>query len=194
MTSFMSDKVYYKFGNRDTEYDAWATSVAASGTAVQKAAALKFSGKTIDFIMSNGWLASWPAPDVSKSFYEYVTKWSGGCLEDYSSGMGGFCVLEDNNTAFYDCGNIDCQYAADASANALACTEAPANCVVPTPATGSDDEKRCAKKLSTPVVYCGNTQGSTFPVPAYNEAAGDGSSGATGAKTKCNLLTGTNQL
>ncbi len=124
MTSFMTDKIYMKFGNRDTEYDAWATAVAANGasTAAEKAAALKFSGKTIDFIVSNGWLPSWPAPDVSKNFYEFASKWSGGCLEDYSSAMGGFCLLEDNSTAFYDCGQIDCQYAADGSAIATACT------------------------------------------------------------------------
>lgn len=29
---------------------------------------------------------------------EFVRKWSGGCLEDYSSSMGGFCLLEDSDT------------------------------------------------------------------------------------------------
>jgi len=28
----------------------------------------------------------------------FVKKWSGGCLKDHSSGMGGFCLLETNDT------------------------------------------------------------------------------------------------
>jgi len=145
--------------------------------------------------MSNAWLAGWPAPDPKNNFYEYVTKWSGGCLEDYSSGMGGFCLLEDNDTAFYDCGNIDCQYAADGSAKATACTEAPANCLSPAPKAGSDDEKRCAKKLSTATILCGAGQAAAgaavWPMPAFNAALGDGTAGAAGAATPCLLLDGT---
>lgn len=166
MTSFMTDKMYMKFGNEDTVFNAWATWAAASGNAAQKAAGLKFSGKTIDFIVSNGWLANWPAPDPSKSFYEFATKWSGGCLEDYSSSMGGFCLLEDNDTAFYDCGAIDCQYAVDGSDLATNCAQAQADCSSPVPATGSDEERRCAKKSSTKVSLCGAGMTSGFPVPA----------------------------
>ncbi len=195
MVSFMTDKVYMKFGNEDTVFNAWKTWADASGNSFEKAAATKFSGKTIDFIISNSWLAGWPTPDPANNFYEFVTKWSGGCLEDYSSGMGGFCLLEDNDTAFYDCGNIDCQYAADGSLKATACTEAPANCLSPAPKAGSDDAKRCAKKTSTAMILCGAGQaaaGSTvWPMPAFNAAAGDGTgSPPTGAASACTALTG----
>jgi len=40
----------------------------------------------------------------------FVTKWGGACLQDHSSGMGGFCLFEDNDTAFYDCKHIDNTY------------------------------------------------------------------------------------
>jgi len=29
--------------------------------------------------------------------FEYLSKWSGGCFEDYSSGAGGFCLLETSD-------------------------------------------------------------------------------------------------
>ena len=29
--------------------------------------------------------------------FEYLSKWSGGCFEDYSSGVGGFCLLETSD-------------------------------------------------------------------------------------------------
>jgi hypothetical protein len=154
MTTFMRDKIYYKFGNEDTKFNAWATWAAASGSAEDKANAIKFSGRTIDFIISNKWLDSWPAPDPANNLYAFVTKWSGGCLRDYSSGMGGFCVFEDNDTAFYDCGRIDCMYSAPGQAEATACAPLAGTCSTP-PAVGSNDEKRCTSKNSTKRELCG---------------------------------------
>jgi hypothetical protein len=109
----MTDKLWYKFGDQTTKFDAWAVWAAASGSTAQKAAGLKFSGRTIDFTVSNKFITGWPAP-VYPTYFQYTSKWSGGCFKDYSSGMGGFCVIEDNDTAFWDCGTIDSTAAAPA--------------------------------------------------------------------------------
>ena len=37
----------------------------------------------------------------------FVKKWGGACMKDHSSGMGGFCLFETNDTPFYDCHHID---------------------------------------------------------------------------------------
>jgi len=29
--------------------------------------------------------------------FEYLSKWSGGCFEDFSSGVGGICLLETSD-------------------------------------------------------------------------------------------------
>ena len=106
-TVFMVDKLWFKFSDKDTEWNAWATWANSSGNATQKAAAAKFSGRAMDFIVSNAWIKGWPAPDGAK-WFEFAKRWAGGCLKDYSSGTGGFCLLEDNGTHYWDCGDIDC--------------------------------------------------------------------------------------
>ena len=45
-------------------------------------------------LVSNAFVTGWPASPA------YVTKYSGGCLKDESSGMGGFCLLETSTTDF----------------------------------------------------------------------------------------------
>ena len=40
-------------------------------------------------MISNDFVTGWPSTPA------YVTKWSGGCLRDESSGVGGFCLLEN---------------------------------------------------------------------------------------------------
>ena len=42
-----------------------------------------------------------------------VTKWLGGCFVDASSGVGGFCLFENNESAYWDCQNIDATEAPD---------------------------------------------------------------------------------
>ena len=105
--TFMEDKIWYKFGDETTKFSAWKTWADASGSTAQKAAATMYSGRVIDFTISNKFIKGWPTPDFAKLHFEYVTRWSGGCLRDYSSGMGGFCLIEDNSTPFWDCGSID---------------------------------------------------------------------------------------
>lgn len=45
--------------------------------------------------------------DMSSGGFADVTKWAGACFVDVSSGVGGFCLLEDNDTAYWDCNDID---------------------------------------------------------------------------------------
>ena len=58
--------------------------------------------------------------------------------------MGGFCLLEDNETAFWDCGEyVDCLYAAPLSAKATGC---PAEKSLTCPGSyiaGTDESKTC---------------------------------------------------
>ena len=42
----------------------------------------------------------------------FVTKWGGACMQDYSSGMGGWCLFENNDTPFWDCHHVSNTYAA----------------------------------------------------------------------------------
>ena len=39
-----------------------------------------------------------PQDPTQANQFEFITLQSGICLEDYSSGMGGVCFLEDNDT------------------------------------------------------------------------------------------------
>ena len=66
---FMLDKIWFKFGNQDTTWDAWKTWATASGSTAQKAAAEKFSGKVIDFTISMEFIKGWPTPDFAKSHF-----------------------------------------------------------------------------------------------------------------------------
>ena len=87
MFEFLEEKVWYKFEDQTTVYDAWAD--ANSGNAN----AAKYSGRALTFMFSTTFISAWSSMPT-----EFVRKWSGGCLKDYSSGMGGFCLLEDNDT------------------------------------------------------------------------------------------------
>ena len=92
MFEFMYEKVWYYFEDQTTLFDAWATYASSSGDATKAAQAIKFGGRTLTVLVSNAFVSGWPASP------EYVTKWSGGCLRDESSGMGGFCLLETSST------------------------------------------------------------------------------------------------
>lgn len=62
---------------------------------VEKAAAGKFSGRTMDVVVSMRFNDLWRSLSGG---YEFVKKWSGGCFKDVSSGVGGYCLLEENDT------------------------------------------------------------------------------------------------
>ena len=87
-------KMYYLFGNEDTLYEAWYDAI-ASPSADETAAYEKFSGKTLSIGIKMNFI-----PSFQSTFkYDFQAKMSGGCLEDYSSGVGGFCLLEDSDQA-----------------------------------------------------------------------------------------------
>ena len=87
MFEFLQEKVWYKFEDQDTLWDAWASANSSD------AAASKYSGRAMTFMFSTAFISAWSAAPIA-----FVKKWSGGCLRDHSSGMGGFCLLETNDT------------------------------------------------------------------------------------------------
>lgn len=114
LTLFMTDKIWFKVSDQTATYDAWVAWADVSGSTEEKAIKDKFSGQVMDFTISNRWFDGWPDYTTEPTAFQYTTKWSGGCIRDYSSGMGGFCVIEDNDTHFWDCGDIDSEFAAPA--------------------------------------------------------------------------------
>ena len=93
---FRAAKVWYKFEDHTSEFDAWATANPSEPQATQ------FSGRAAQIRVSNKFLTNWPSPADGAGNKEYCPKWSGGCLRDYSSGMGGFCLLEDSDIDLSD--------------------------------------------------------------------------------------------
>ena len=84
---FLEEKVWYKFEDQTSVYEAWAEANSSNANVD------KYDGRALTFMFSTTFISAWSAMPA-----EFVTKWSGGCLKDYSSGMGGFCLLEDNDT------------------------------------------------------------------------------------------------
>ena len=68
-------------------YDAWAEANPSNGNVD------KYDGRALNFMFSTTYISAY-----SDAPTEFVRKWSGACFKDYSSGMGGFCLLEDNDT------------------------------------------------------------------------------------------------
>ena len=92
MFEILSDLVYLKFQDEDTLWDTWAENALAGSDAEDTAAAAKFSGRALTFGFSMKFIGGWPTAVA------YVKKYSGACLYDHSSSMGGFCMMETNDT------------------------------------------------------------------------------------------------
>lgn len=118
-------KVYYLFGNEDTKYEAWYDGI-SSPTNDETTAYEKYSGKTVSIVVKQNFI-----PSFQTTFdYDFQAKMSGACLEDYSSGVGGFCLLEDNSNAmtagstavtdFYNVANGDGRYTLTVTQNTRA--------------------------------------------------------------------------
>ena len=88
MFEFLEEKVWYKFETQTDLFDAWATANSSNANVD------KYDGRALTFMFSTTFISGWDALPLG-----FVKKWSGGCLKDHSSGMGGFCLLEDNDTA-----------------------------------------------------------------------------------------------
>ena len=93
MFEILSDLVYLKFQDEDTLWDAWSDAALAASDVEDTAAAAKFSGRALTFAFSMKFIPGWITDPA------YVKKWSGACLKDHSSGMGGFCMMESNDSA-----------------------------------------------------------------------------------------------
>lgn len=85
MFEFIQERLWYKFENRSDEWTAYVDSVGADS-----AEALAFSDYAVSFAVNTSFIDAWSAVTATVA---YVNKWTGGCLRDYSSGMGGFCVF-----------------------------------------------------------------------------------------------------
>ena len=92
MWYFMQQKVYYSHGDQEAAWNTWAETAASSGTSAEQAAAEMYSGQTLTFMFRVSDI------DHISSGTDYVKKWSGACLADVSSKMGGFCLMEQNDT------------------------------------------------------------------------------------------------
>lgn len=92
MDEILSDLVYTSFQDEETLWDAWAEAALAGSDAEDTAAAAKFSGRALTFGFSMKFVPGWITDPA------WVKKWSGACLYDHSSSMGGFCMMETNDT------------------------------------------------------------------------------------------------
>lgn len=117
MYAWMHEKLWFEYSDHTAEWDAWVL----ANPSVDQAKIDKFSGATLTVMVSNAFIKGFPMDPTQTDQYQYVTKWSGGCLRDESSGMGGFCLLEHNDTdlstltpaesIYYDTGaSADSQY------------------------------------------------------------------------------------
>lgn len=97
MYEMIYEKFSYKFDDNSTTFDAWATANTATDDLAAQAI---FGGRTLTVLVDQNWITGWPAAsnDPTTPIPAFVTKYSGACLADHSSGMGGFCLLETNDT------------------------------------------------------------------------------------------------
>ena len=91
---FLDEKLWYSFIDNSEALAAWEEANQDNDNVG------KYSGWVFVARISNEFLSIWPEPNLDDNLYEYVTRWSGGCFRDLSSNMGGFCILEDNDTNF----------------------------------------------------------------------------------------------
>lgn len=89
---FMQDLLWYGFEDKDTEWDAYTAANADSVDSYIMAALELYSGRTMSVRFNMAFIPGWLTDPA------WVKKWSGVCLEDYSSSFGGVCILEINDT------------------------------------------------------------------------------------------------
>ena len=89
MFEFIQERLWYKFEDRSEEWDAWVA--ANDGNAFTET----MSSRAVTILINTGFIEAWSAVTATVGF---VKKWTGACLRDYSSGVGGFCIFETNDT------------------------------------------------------------------------------------------------
>ena len=87
MFEFIQERLWYKFEERTSEWEAWTTANP------DDAFAESHSSRAVTVMVSTSFISAWSAVPTA-----FVKKYSGGCLRDYSSGAGGWCLLETNDT------------------------------------------------------------------------------------------------
>lgn len=90
MYEFIAYKLYYEISDQTSTWETWADDATSNGTTEEQAAATKYSGRALTIGVDMGFIPAWTTP-------AFVSKWSGGCLEDHSSSAGGFCILETSD-------------------------------------------------------------------------------------------------
>ena len=90
MTEIVNDLIWVKFDDDDTTWEAYKEFIDTENGNTDKTD--MFSSRAMTFGWNTNFLPGWPLEPA------FVKKWSGMCMEDYSSGMGGFCVYETNAT------------------------------------------------------------------------------------------------
>ena len=93
MYQFIEYKLYYKINDETDTYETWQEDAEANGNSAEQTAAPLYSGRAITIGIDMDFLPGWPSEPA------FVPTWSGGCLQDYSSGAGGFCIMETTSGA-----------------------------------------------------------------------------------------------
>ena len=96
MYEVINELVFYTFEDQDDLWDAWAEAALAGADSEDQAAAEKFSGRALTIAFNLAYLSNWITDPA------FAKEWSGACLRDYSSKMGGFCLLEENDSGIGD--------------------------------------------------------------------------------------------
>lgn len=89
MTALLDGKLWYSVVDASDLLEAYSPTDASVTN--------PYSGYALNIVINNGFITNWPHPDTDASAYEFVSKWSGACMRDVSSGAGGFCLLEDSD-------------------------------------------------------------------------------------------------
>ena len=87
MFELVQERMWYSFEERTAEWDAWTAANPSD------AFASSHGGRAVTVLVSTSFISAWSVVPAA-----FVKKWSGGCLRDYSSGAGGWCLLETNDT------------------------------------------------------------------------------------------------
>ena len=91
MTALLDGKLRYAVVDASDVLEAWDPALTDASLSNP------YSGYALNIVINNGFIEGWPHPDTDSSAYEFVSKWSGACMRDVSSGAGGFCLLEDSD-------------------------------------------------------------------------------------------------
>ena len=98
--TFMQEKLYYTWLDMSEEFTTWAEANPGETDYIDK-----YDGAVFVMRIDQRFISIWPEAayeddGTTPKFFQYITKYSGGCFSDISSGNGGFCLLEDSDADF----------------------------------------------------------------------------------------------